>query len=121
MDVDTTIQFYEDVLGFSTTRRESGYVALNNGNVEIGLGLLVGLPENHHFRTRWPSGSLPGLGVEIVLEVDEVEGFFKRAKDQIHSVGGQIQDIADQPWGLRDFRVIDPDGYYVRVTESKSR
>jgi uncharacterized glyoxalase superfamily protein PhnB len=58
--------------------------------------------------------------VEIVLEVDEVEGFFKRAKDQIHNVGGQIQDIANQPWGLRDFRVIDPDGYYVRVTESKS-
>jgi lactoylglutathione lyase len=120
VDVDTTIKFYEDVLGFSATRHESGYVALNNGNVEIGLGLLVGLPENHHFRTRWPSGSLPGLGVEIVLEVDEVEGFFKRAKDQIHNVGGQIQDIANQPWGLRDFRVIDPDGYYVRVTESKS-
>jgi catechol 2,3-dioxygenase-like lactoylglutathione lyase family enzyme len=120
VDIDTTIKFYEDVLGFSTTRHESGYAALNNGNVAIGIGLLVGLPENHHFRTRWPSGSSPGLGVELVLEVDEVDGFFKRAKDQLHNVG-QIQDIEDQPWGLRDFRVIDPDGYYVRVTETKSR
>ncbi len=121
VDVDASIKFYEDVLGFSTTRHESGHVALNNGNVAIGLGRLVGLPENHHFRTRWPTDSLPGLGVEIVLEVDEIEGFFKRAQDQIHNAGGQLQDIADQPWGLRDFRVIDPDGYYVRVTESKPR
>jgi lactoylglutathione lyase len=120
MDIDATIKFYEDVLGFSTTRHESGYIELNNGNVEIGLALLVRLPDNHHFRTRWPSGSLPGLGVEIVLAVDDVEGFFKRAEDQIDNVGGQIQDIADQPWGLRDFRVIDPDGYYVRITETKS-
>lgn len=120
VDVDTTIKFYEDVLGFSTTRHESGYVALTNGDIKIGLGLMVGLPDNHHFRTHWPAGSLPGLGVEIVLEVNDVEGFFRRAKDRIYKAGGEIQDIANQPWGLRDFRVIDPDGYYVRVTETKS-
>jgi hypothetical protein len=24
--------------------------------------------------------------------------------------------LTDQPWGLRDFSVVDPDGYYLRVT-----
>jgi hypothetical protein len=27
------------------------------------------------------------------------------------------QDIALQPWGRRDFRLLDPSGYYLRVTE----
>jgi lactoylglutathione lyase len=25
--------------------------------------------------------------------------------------------IADRPWGVRDFRLLDPDGYYLRITE----
>ena len=25
--------------------------------------------------------------------------------------------IEKQPWGLRDFRLFDPDGYYLRLTE----
>jgi lactoylglutathione lyase len=24
--------------------------------------------------------------------------------------------MQDRPWGLRDFRVADPDGYYLRIT-----
>jgi lactoylglutathione lyase len=24
--------------------------------------------------------------------------------------------LREQPWGLHDFRVVDPDGYYLRVT-----
>jgi lactoylglutathione lyase len=26
------------------------------------------------------------------------------------------QDLQDRPWGLTDFRIIDPAGYYLRVT-----
>jgi lactoylglutathione lyase len=26
------------------------------------------------------------------------------------------EPIAERPWGLRDFRLADPDGYYWRVT-----
>jgi lactoylglutathione lyase len=121
VDIDTTVKFYEATLGFTSTTHERGYVALTSGDVEIGLGLIVGLPDDHHFRTRWPVGSAPGLGVEIVLEVDDVDAFFMQAKDRAHDGGGRIEDIADQPWGLRDFRLIDPDGYYVRVTNGRPR
>lgn len=27
-----------------------------------------------------------------------------------------MEALSDRPWGLLDFRVADPDGYYVRVT-----
>jgi uncharacterized glyoxalase superfamily protein PhnB len=26
------------------------------------------------------------------------------------------EPLRERPWGLRDFQVIDPDGYYLRIT-----
>jgi lactoylglutathione lyase len=120
-DLDRAVHFYAVTLGFAATRRESDYVALSNGEVAIGLGLIAGLPSNHYFQEGWQSDIRPGRGVEIVIEVDDVNAFFTKASDGIGDSGGRIEDIADQPWGLRDFRVIDPDGYYVRITDRKSR
>ena len=28
-----------------------------------------------------------------------------------------LEDLRDRPWGLRDFRVLDPAGYYLRITD----
>jgi hypothetical protein len=32
-----------------------------------------------------------------------------------------IEGLTSRPWGLRDFRLVDPDGYYWRVTEPHRR
>jgi lactoylglutathione lyase len=38
-------------------------------------------------------------------------------RDQITAAGWPItEDLRDRPWGLRDFRVLDPAGYYLRIT-----
>jgi uncharacterized glyoxalase superfamily protein PhnB len=29
-----------------------------------------------------------------------------------------VEPLAARPWGQTDFRLIDPDGYYVRVTSA---
>jgi lactoylglutathione lyase len=29
-----------------------------------------------------------------------------------------VELLCDRPWGLRDFRVVDPDGYYLRITHT---
>jgi uncharacterized glyoxalase superfamily protein PhnB len=43
--------------------------------------------------------------VELVLEVDDVVA----ERDQITAAGWPItEDLRDRPWGLRDFRVLDP-------------
>ena len=57
---------------------------------------------------------LPPAGVELVLEVDDVVA----ERDQITAAGWPItEDLRDRPWGLRDFRVLDPAGYYLRITD----
>ncbi|MGD0246662.1 MAG: VOC family protein [Streptosporangiaceae bacterium] len=56
---------------------------------------------------------LPPAGVELVLEVDDVGG----DRDRVVGAGWPLeQDLQDRPWGLTDFRIIDPAGYYLRVT-----
>ena len=56
----------------------------------------------------------PPAGVELVLEVDDVGA----ERDQIAAAEWPItEDLRDRPWGLRDFRVLDPAGYYLRITD----
>jgi hypothetical protein len=51
--------------------------------------------------------------VEIVVEVD----YLHAERDRIRLAGWPIEeDIMRRPWGLQDFRVLDPDGYYLRFT-----
>ena len=55
----------------------------------------------------------PPVGVELVLEVDDLD--VDRAR--VDAAGWPVtEDITERPWGLRDFRLLDPDGYYWRIT-----
>jgi uncharacterized glyoxalase superfamily protein PhnB len=58
------------------------------------------------------------VGVRFELFVDDVDAAFARARDAAVSHGGQVEPLAARPWGQTDFRLIDPDGYYVRVTST---
>jgi lactoylglutathione lyase len=55
----------------------------------------------------------PGRGVEIVLEVDDIEAMYRHV---LSEKWPRSAELTRQPWGLTDFRVSDPDGYYWRIT-----
>jgi lactoylglutathione lyase len=118
-DLDRTERFYESVLGLIPTRHPGGYVALRGGGVEIGLGSVGNLRIGHHFRHA-NFVEPRGLGVEIVLEVDDVDACYLKAQRAIALTPGALERIKDQEWGLRDFRIVDPDGYYLRVTNRRT-
>ena len=108
-DLNATVRFYVDLLGFSlvTDRRgdEQPYLALERGAVRIGAAARPGEGS--------PAQRRPPTGVEIVLEVD----YLHAERDRIRHAGWPIEeDIVRRPWGLQDFRVTDPDGYYLRIT-----
>ncbi len=51
---------------------------------------------------------------ELVLEVEDLD--VDRAR--VDAAGWPVtEQITERPWGLRDFRLLDPDGYYWRITE----
>jgi catechol 2,3-dioxygenase-like lactoylglutathione lyase family enzyme len=114
-DIEASIRFYERALGFRVIRREAEYASLERGGAALGLGSITALPadgEGPGF-TRSRLAGVRGAGVEIVLEVGDVGAALEAVERAGHRV---VEPLRDRPWGLRDFRVVDPDGYYLRIT-----
>jgi lactoylglutathione lyase len=112
-DLDATVGFYTSVLGFTLTADRRGqpdaYVSLTRGSVRIGAArraVLDGAAERR-----------PPTGVELVLEVDDVAA----ERDRVAAAGWPLaEDLRERPWGLTDFRILDPAGYYLRITSRAS-
>lgn len=108
-DLDRFVEFYVRVLRFevSTDRRQEGelYVYLKRGDVRIGA--------NQAWEEVDPGLRSVPQGVEIVIEVDDLAA----ERDAVCQAGYPLsEDITRRPWGLDDFRLFDPDGYYLRFT-----
>jgi lactoylglutathione lyase len=111
-DQDAAVDFYRDVLGFVVERDErnpTGYVSMRRGGVVLGLGPGPAMESTDARR--------PLIGVELVLVVDDLAA----ARENVVAHGWRLdEDIVARPWGLSDFRLLDPEGYYWRLTEEPS-
>jgi predicted enzyme related to lactoylglutathione lyase len=117
-DLDEVVDFYTRVLRFGVTKDQrhepTAYVSLRRGAVQVGVARRAVPEDVPDVR----AARLPPAGVELVLEVDDVAG----ERDQVVAAGWPLeQDLQDRPWGLTDFRIIDPAGYYLRVTSRLPR
>lgn len=111
-DLPRSVDFYGRVLGFTqSVHHGDDYSPMRRGNVVIALNLLANLPDDHPIQVA--AGERVGRGIEIVLEVDDVAASHAHARAEGWPVAGSL---GRRPWGLTDFRVVDPDGYYVRMT-----
>jgi lactoylglutathione lyase len=115
-DTQASIGFYTRVLGFEVEREEPGvYASLRNGSVVLGIGPISKLDDEGGYFTEEIASLRRGLGVEIVLEVEDVDGWCRRVSDSGYPVS---EPMRERPWGLKDFRIADPDGYYLRLTSA---
>jgi catechol 2,3-dioxygenase-like lactoylglutathione lyase family enzyme len=111
-DVPRSAAFYREVLGFETLREApSGYTSIGREGVVLGLIDVAQVPEGHPIRPK--SGHAVGLGVELVVVVEDVAALHARVAT---SGQAEVSALIAQAWGLTDFRVVDPDGYYIRIT-----
>ena len=109
-DLDAAADFYQRVLGFELTddRRAAAlpYLGMARDEVRLGAATVLGPGAREH--------RLPPTGVELVLEVDDLTA----ERERVRRAGWPVaQDVTLQPWGRRDFRLLDPSGYYLRITE----
>ena len=105
-DVELTTEFYER-LGFQVTDRRTRpprYASMRMGSVRIGVCQANPID---------PARRAHPVMTELVVEVDDVVAL----RDQIVDKGITLaEDLRHRDWGLVDFRVTDPDGYYLRFT-----
>lgn len=92
---------------------EKGYLTM-----KLGDNILSFWPGNEEvynqvYFKRFPKETVRGYGVEIVIQVDNVEEVYELAKEFAEIT----EELMTEPWGLKDFRMIDPFGYYLRFTE----
>ena len=108
-DMKRFVEFYVDILGFVIRKQEGTYIFVQRDEIFIGA---IEVPNNDSL-TEKESYRRPTKGVELVFEVDDLVA----ERDAIVEHGWQLtDDIKMQEWGLEDFRLVDPDGYYVRIT-----
>jgi lactoylglutathione lyase len=113
-DMDASIDFYTKVLGFEVLREHPGdYASLRCGSVTLEISPISMLPEEGGYFTREIASLRRGLGAEVVLKIDYVDEWYCHVSGCGYPV---FEPPQDRPWSLRDFRIVDPDGYYLRLT-----
>jgi lactoylglutathione lyase len=105
-DLGAALRFYRDLLGATVTYEfagpdgEPGYVGLELGSSHLGIG-------------RDPSAApQPSAHFGLWVYADDCDAAVERLR-----AGGVtvVEEPADQPWGERMARVLDPDGNHVIV------
>jgi catechol 2,3-dioxygenase-like lactoylglutathione lyase family enzyme len=105
-DLERSIGFYKDVLGFAEDFRFESYVGLKHG--DVALHITVGGSGDY----RRPIG-----GGTVYIFCDSVDSFY----ESITSRGARPSSApSDTAYGMRDFVVHDPDGNQVSFGAEKS-
>ncbi|SRR5581483_847969 len=111
-DMEQTIAFYVQILGFEVLRREEDYASLRNGTCIFGLGPIAKLPaERGGYFTRSRLSAARGLGVEIVLEVDDVHLTYEHV---------QLQQAVERRRGVQVLRHEEDIQRVERATSQQS-
>lgn len=114
-DVQKTLDFFTSVFEAKTGWVEDDFAVLWFGKTRMILNKL-NLDEFKAPNPVLNDGALThlGSGVEIVLSVESIDAVRERIDDKV----ANLTPIVEQPWGMRDFRFLLQDGYYIRVTEA---
>jgi len=105
-DMHRALGFYRDVLGAEVTYQfppegDPGYVALRLGSSQLGLGLDADAVAD-----------APAQRCALWVYAEDCDA----AVDRLRSGGARLtEEPADQPWGERVARVLDPDGNEIIV------
>ena len=98
-------------LGYMVLKRED-----NLGKTMINFyGDKEKVSQHAHFKD-FPVNAPRGYAVEITVPVSDVEILWNSVKDKL-SLEQIAQPLTLKRWGKKDFRIIDPFGFYIRFSE----
>ena len=93
-DMQTSIDFYTNVLGFEQLDDDESYVPVRARHGDHRSGTLGRFAPVASLPSRGTK-SRRGLGVEIVLEVDDVKAFYEKVKASGYQ--GKISPLRNNP------------------------
>jgi len=99
-DLDQTIAFYRDLLGFESINRGGGWALLRKDAVE----LMLSLPNVHE-----PFDKIQFTG-SFYFHPDDVDELWQQIKDKAMVV----YPLEDFDYGMREFAIRDNNGYVLQ-------
>lgn len=96
--------------GYLVMKRDISILAFYCGNEEV---------YNHEFFKKFPKTTPRGYGVELAIHIVDVD-LEKYYRDVMKSIDKKylVQLLETKPWGTKDFRLVDPFGYYLSIREN---
>lgn len=114
-DVVESILSLQSLFDVEVLRHDQAFAEVRHGSSSFLLnGQPVGEFGPGNPIHKLPAGFPRGAGVELCFEVDDPDECHRRAMADSRWV--VTAPPMDRSWGLRDFRVVHPDGFYIRVT-----
>jgi uncharacterized glyoxalase superfamily protein PhnB len=112
-DLEKSLAWYRDVLGFVVEERWEQEGKLMGVSLQAGsVGFMIGQDDWKKGRNR-KKGEGFRLYCTTTQDVDVLA-------DRIVAQGGKLDQVPrDQPWGMRDFALTDPDGFKITIGAQK--
>jgi len=96
-NIERSVETY-DSKGFNIVRAAHNYLILRRHSVEVHVSSVAHIPEPHCVSA-----------YVRVADVDEWYSAFKNGPAK------RLSEIADKPWGMREFHFIDDDGNLLNI------
>jgi predicted enzyme related to lactoylglutathione lyase len=102
-DMDQTLDFYTSLLGFAVIMKSPEYSIVERDGATI------------HFMKAADGSVMDAVRgrAEIYIEVDDIRSLWERV--DAHRASHRIRDLFDQPYGMTEFHIGDPNGCLVFV------
>ena len=115
-DIDRSIAFYRDVLGFTVTTTVPDAVPfvfawMQLDDVKVFLNAVTGIEHDLPSLARRPVGGTATLF--ITLEAESAEAGVDALFGSIEGRATVVMPLKNQFYGTREFGVEDPDGYVI--------
>ncbi len=112
-DLQRSLAWYRDVMGFHVTDEwKDGEKVLGAQLTAGSVNVMIGQDDFAMGRDR-----KKGVGFRIYGSTRQN---LDRLAEDIKARGGQLlQEPTDQPWGSRDFAVVDPDGFKITISQHR--
>ena len=120
-DVPLAVEFYGEVLGFETVHAEGGFALLRREGTTISLWGATDESWRESFGPDAPvcSGAESFIAgtASCSVQVEGVDELYAHCNERgvVHPNG----HIGDQPWGTREFGILDPDGNLVTFWQQR--
>ena len=116
-DFDQVREFYT-AMGFEVAwerapEEKKGYLVLTMAGNVLCFWAGNEYVHEHSYFHRLPDTTPRGYGTEIVITIPDLAEFYDRFPHR----SSIVSPLRTRAWGVADFRVVDPAGFYVRISE----